>query len=462
MANWFQSKQARAGSYSATYVIVFIAILGAMNYLAVQYNKTFDATEQKLYSLSDQTMRVLDGLESDIRIYYVDQQFRFAEAKNSLVRYENASNRITVQYVDPDADPALTRALNVRTPGTTVVEIGASRSEAPSTAEEDITNTIIKAIKGEVKEACFLTGHGEATIEDQDRLGMSLLAAEAVGSNYSTRTTSLLENPEIPTSCSVVVVAGPSTAYLEPEVEILRQYANSGGRLLLLFDYDANSGIEALAAEWGLTVHEDLVIDQSGIGQLFGGSPLAPIINNFDAEHPIGRVMRNVYAIFPMTRSIGVGSGTNGWTSLSLAETSADSFATAGFTIVDGKMTLSDSAQRTPGPITVAAAASLQLPAAEGESSPEAENREGRVVAVGTSQFARNAGLGQGGNRDLALNMLSWLTSDEDLISIRPVTAGSTPIELSDADVIRLLLGLVVGVPLIIIFAGVRTWWVRR
>jgi hypothetical protein len=60
MANWFQSKQARAGSYSATYVIVFVAILAAMNYLAVQYNKTYDATEQKLYSLSDQTLRILD------------------------------------------------------------------------------------------------------------------------------------------------------------------------------------------------------------------------------------------------------------------------------------------------------------------------------------------------------------------------------------------------------------------
>ena len=461
MANWFQSKQVRAGSYSATYVVVFIAIVAAMNYLAVQYNKTFDATEQKLYSLSDQTLRILDGLQSAVRIYYFDQPLRFPPARNSLVRYENASNRVTVQYVDPNADPALTRALNVRTEGSTIVEVGASRSEAPSTSEEDITNTIIKAIKGEVKEACFLTGHGEAAIEDQDRLGLSLLAGEAVGANYSTRTISLLENPLLPASCSVVVIAGPSTTYLEPEVEILRQYANGGGRLLLLFDYDVNSGLQALAAEWGLAIHEDLVIDQSGIGQLFGGSPLTPIINNFDPQHPIGRVMRNVYAIFPMTRSIGVSSGTDGWTSLGLADTSADSFATAGFSIVDGKMSLSDSAQRTPGPITVAAAASLQVPPVEGESS-EAEKREGRVVAAGTSQFARNVGLGQGGNRDLALNMLSWLTSDEDLISIRPVTAGSTPIELSQADVIRLLLGLVLGIPLIIILAGVRTWWVRR
>lgn len=458
MTKWMQSKQARAGSYSATYVIVFLAILGALNYLAVQYNKTYDATELKLYSLSDQTLKILDELKTDVKIYYFDQTERFPPAKTSLVRYENATNRVSVQYVDPDADPALTQAMNVRTLGTTIVDVGGSRSEAPDTSEEAITNTIIKAVKGETKAACFLTGHGEATLEDQERSGMAATAAEVQAANYSTRSISLLESPEVPADCSVLVIAGPSTAYLEAEAEILRQHVAGGGRVLVMFDYNANTGLETLAAEWGLAIHEDLVIDQSGIGQLLGGSPLAPIINTFDPEHPISRVMRNVYAIFPLTRSIGVTRSESGWTSTELAQTSADAFATSGFKLVDGKMTFSETAQRTPGPITVAAASSLSI---EGATEDE-EKLEGRVVVTGTSQFARNGGLGQGGNRDLLLNMLSWLTSDEDLISIRPIDAGSTPIELSQSEVIRLLLGLVLGIPLVIVVAGVRTWWVRR
>ncbi len=81
---------------------------------------------------------------------------------------------------------------------------------------------------------------------------------------------------------------------------------------------------------------------------------------------------------------------------------------------------------------------------------------------MGTSNFARNTGLGRGGNRDFLLNLLNWLTSDEDLISIRPVSPESTPIDLSTLDVYRLLLGLVVGIPLLIVIAGIRTWWVRR
>ena len=83
-------------------------------------------------------------------------------------------------------------------------------------------------------------------------------------------------------------------------------------------------------------------------------------------------------------------------------------------------------------------------------------------MVTGTSQLARNNGLGRGGNRDLLLNMMNWLTSDEDLISIRPVSPESTPIDMSTSEVYRLLLGLVLGIPLVIIFAGVRTWWVRR
>ena len=461
MAKWFQSKQARAGSYSATFVIVFVAILAAVNYLAVKYNKTYDATQLKLYSLSDQTLRVLDELESDVKIYYFDQKFRFDAARNSLVRYENASNRVTVQYIDPDAEPAVTRAMNVRTLGTVIVEVGASRSEAPSTSEEDITNTIIKAIKGEVKAACFLTGHGEAQLEDQDRLGISGLAAEATAANYSTRTVSLLESPQIPSDCSVVVIAGPSVAFVEPEVQLLRDYVAGGGRLLMMLDFDSSTGLEDLASEWGIQVNEDLVIDQSGIGQLFGGGPLTPIVNNFDPEHPITRVLGNIATFFPLTRSVTAGSAP-GWTVTELAMTGGDSFATSDFTVTGGEMSLSENAQRTPGPISVAVAASQDVDAPAQDASVAEEPQQGRVVVTGTSQLARNNGLGRGGNRDLLLNMMNWLTSDEDLISIRPVSPESTPIDMSTSEVYRLLLGLVLGIPLVIIFAGVRTWWVRR
>jgi ABC-type uncharacterized transport system involved in gliding motility auxiliary subunit len=459
MANWFQSRQVRAGGYSASYILVFVAILAAVNYLSVQYNKTYDATELKLYSLSDQTLTTLDNLESEVTLYYFDETTRFGLARNSLVRYENASNRVNVRYIDPDAEPAVTRAMNIRSLGTTVVEVGASRSEAPSFSEEDITNTIIKAVKGEVKSACFLTGHGEAAIEDPDRLGFSGAASEVQSANYSAREISLLESPEIPSDCGVLVVAGPTASFVEPEVDLLRTYVDGGGRLLLMLDYDSNSGLEDLAANWGIEIHEDLIIDQSGIGQLLGAGPLTPLVNQYDVAHPITRVMGNIATFFPLTRSVTTTTDAPGWSSVALALTSADAFATSDFVIENGELKLSETAQMTAGPITVAAASSFDIDTPEegAETAPQ-----GRVVVTGTSLFVRNAALARGANRDLLLNSLNWLTSDEDLISIRPNDPESTPIDLSTADAIGLLVGLVLVLPLLIVVAGVRTWWVRR
>ena len=155
MANWYQSRQVREGGYSGLYIIVFVAILVAANYLADQYNKTFDATEEKLYSLSDQTQQLLADLDEDVTIRYFDRKLAFEQPdmrgvspKASLTRYENASSKVTVEYIDPDADPATTERLNVRSYGTVMVSRGELREEANSVSEEDVTNALIKLIKG--------------------------------------------------------------------------------------------------------------------------------------------------------------------------------------------------------------------------------------------------------------------------------------------------------------------------
>ena len=110
--DWLKTRQTKYGAYSATYIIVVLACLAAANYLADRYNKSFDATKNQLYSLSDQTLKILGDLDRDLKIYYFDQGPRFPEAQINLVRYQNASNRVTVDYVDPDAKPALAQAID--------------------------------------------------------------------------------------------------------------------------------------------------------------------------------------------------------------------------------------------------------------------------------------------------------------------------------------------------------------
>ncbi|MBI1353734.1 MAG: hypothetical protein GC160_05255 [Acidobacteria bacterium] len=483
MSNWMQSRQVREGSYSGAYIVVVLAILVAVNWLANQYNKTYDATEAKLYSLSDQTLKILNDLPSDATIYYFNRRMDFerpdmngVSPKASLTRYDNASSKVEVDYVDPDANPERAELMNVRTYGTVLVEVAGRREEAKSPNEEDVTNALIKLLKGEEKTACILNGHGEAAPSDTEALGFSVAREAIQEANYKVQDVSLLENPQIPPACSLVIIAGPSTPLLEPEIGIVRDYVNGGGRLLLMIDHAKSPELATLAAEWGAQVNDDLVLDTTGIGRLFGGGPVVPLAMDYES-HPITQPFisggRPTPTLFPLTRSVNAAEpAPAGWDVQELLKTSPNSLATKDY---DREEIVPDPAKDTEGPINLAVAAVHEVaapapaePPAEGDdakpadSEQKAKDLEARVVVTGTSRFARNSAIGSVGNRDLFMNMVNWLASDEDLISIRPKDPASTPMEMTESQMRWMFLGLVLGLPLVIVIAGVRTWWLRR
>ena len=483
--DFLHSRQFKSGGYTAIYILVFVAILAAVNWLGVQYNETFDATERKLYSLSDQTHRVLGNLDRDVTMTYFDRTSQFLTAEDMLRRYENASGRVSVEYVDPDEDPIKTEAMNVRSYGTLILHIGGVRQEASSTSEQDITNAIIMALKGQEKTACVATGHGESASGDMERDGFSNARTLIEDANYAYEDVSLAADG-VPEDCTLLVVAGPTTAYFDPEIEAIREYVGGGGRALVMLRpvfpdqrgrrEESSPKLVALMAEWGIEVRNDVVIDQSAIGQLFGGGPFTPLVSDYK-YHPIVEPMENVATLFPRTRSVGEADETpDGWTVEELFETSAGSFATDTMQIEESAITLGPESSQTEGPIPLAVAATFDVPEPEEDPEPEQEGEsiaiqtseedeaepEGRVVAVGSSGFASNYGLSLGGNRDLLLNMMNWLSSDEDLISIRPRDPESTPVDLTSGEMSRIFLGSLVLLPLVIIVTGVWTWWGRR
>jgi gliding motility-associatede transport system auxiliary component len=478
-----KTRQVKSGAYMTVYVLIAFAILAAVNFLAVQYNKSYDSTKDKLYSLSDQTLKVLHNLDRDVKIYYFDKKTQFQRARDMLTRYSNATTKVSIEYIDPDSRPEVAQAMNVRTYGTVFVEMGPTREEAKTTNEEDVTNAIIKAIKGKEKTACLLGGHGEAAPDDAERDGFASAKKEIEGANYATKAISLLQEPEVPSDCTILIVAGPDKEYLQPEIDILRKYIEGGGRALFMIDYQKSPRLVELLASWGVKVNDDVVVDLSGIGQLFGGGPLAPLVAQYE-NHPIADGMGNVATLFPMTRSVEPGETPPAhWHDTKLFSTTAKSFATSALKVNDGEL-IRNPAKERQGPIPVGVAATYDVPEsdssakaadaekkdgekaeikADKEKNPlDSDKKEGRIVVLGTSRLARNNFLGVGGNLDLFLNTLNWLSSDEDLISIRPKQPDNTPLDVSAGAMQRILLGTVFGLPLMIIVAGIRVWWIRR
>jgi ABC-type uncharacterized transport system involved in gliding motility auxiliary subunit len=446
-------RQVLEGANVIVYTLVVIAILGLANWFVSRHDKSWDLTPNKKYSLAPQTVKLLKDLSQDVTIYVFDRERSFGERRDLLNMFTAASRRLTVRYVDVDRQPALAKQYAVRSYGTIVVAAGDRHFEAQGDTEEAISNALIRLFKGQ-RSACFLAGHGERDPESSERIGYSRIKTEFEHESYLTKAVTLLQKMEIPSDCSVVIVAGPKNDYLPPEVDTIRKYVTGGGRAMFMLDPGVDlPEISKLLAGWNVTVRNDLVIDENPVAQIFGTEPTMPLILKYGSS-PIVQPLAREASLFPFTRSFSVGKDYKaGVTTDSFCETSDASFGVADFNPKMHQVSFR-AGKDFKGPLTVAVSGTL---------SGEAEKKtEGRFIALGTSMLPANAFLGFQANRDLFMNMVNWLSADVDLISVRPKPPESQHLNMTAAQMSKVFWLGVIGLPLLIVVAGTLVWWERR
>src|SRR5579872_3703554 len=216
-SQWIKARQTKYAAYAAAYILIVIAAVVVANVLGNRYNKSYDSTANKRYSLSDQTAKIVKGVAQPISITYYDKTTAFQSGKDLLDRYATLSPKVHLDYVDPDKNPQAARAAGVTKYGTAVVQIGAKKEDAKNMTEEDVTGAIIRDLKSDSRKVCFVTGSGERQIDDADRPGLSHLKELMTKDDYTSKSINLLEKPEVPADCTVLVVAGPKSDYQQPE-----------------------------------------------------------------------------------------------------------------------------------------------------------------------------------------------------------------------------------------------------
>jgi len=452
-----KARQTKYVAYATLYIVVVLAIVSTANILADRYHKTYDATANKRYSLSEQTAKIVKGLKEDAKITYFDQGTRFERAKDQLDLYANLSRKVHVEYLDVDKKPQLAREAGIKSYGTTLVQIGTKREEAKGTTEEDVTGAFIRALKNGARTVCFASGSGEHQIDDTDRNGYSRLRDLLAKEEYTSKPISLLQKAEVPGDCTVLVVAGPTGDYQQPAVDGIKKYVEDGGRALFLMDPPLkigrseiadNDALANLLESWGVTLNKDLVLDLNPIGQLAGLGPQVALVTRYE-RHAIVNDMKGSATGFPLVRSMDVKSADK-TTVERLFDSSDSSLAT---TKLNSPEVNPNDPKNKKGPLTIAAA---------GAYKTGKENSEGRFVVVGSSAWAANSFISFNGNRDLALNATNWLASDEDLISIRPKDRDERRIAMTQGQLRWVGITSLGLLPLGIVVAGVTVWWRRR
>jgi ABC-type uncharacterized transport system involved in gliding motility auxiliary subunit len=458
MANqWLQARQTKYGAYAAVYIVVVITIVVIANMLADRYNKTYDTTSNKQYSLSDQTKKIVAGLNQNSTITYFNQSTRFQEGKDLLEQYANLSPKIKVAYVDPDKSPQLARAAGIRDFGTAVVQIGDKKETAKGLTEEGITGAFIRDLKGTTRTICFVTGSGEHAIDETERDGFSQFKDLLAKDEYQAKSIDLLQKAEVPADCTTLVIAGPTHDYQQQEVDAIRNYVQNGGRAFFMLDppvqfgrstIAANDALTGLLQSWGVTLDKNMILDLNPVGQLAGLGPQVALVTTYSSQ-PIVSQMRGNAVGFPLSRSLDIKS-TDKTSVEKLFDSSSSSLATSNLS--SPEVSVADPNNRK-GPLTIAAA---------GTYNTGKQNSQGRFVVTGSSSWAANRFLGFNGNGDLAVNAVNWLSSDEDMISIRPKQQEDRRITMTRAQLNLVRATSQFILPLMVVVAGTLVWWKRR
>ena len=454
---WIQARQTKYAAYAATYILMVIAAVVVANILADRYNKSYDSTANKRYSLSDQTGKIVKGLKQDAVITYFNRSTRFREGKDLLDQYANLSPKLKVKYVDPDKDPGLAREYGIRSFGTAVVQIGSKREEAKSMTEEGITGAFIRNLKNSSRTVCFAAGSGEHQLDDSNREGMSKFKEVLAKDSYDTKSVDLLSKAEVPSDCTTLVIAGPTKTYEQPEVDAIKKYVESGGRALFMLDPPLKLGHEEIAnndaltnllQSWGVTLNKDLILDLNPLGQIAGVGPQVALVTTY-ASQPIVDQLRGTATGFPLSRSLEI-KNTDKTSVQKLFDTSSTSIATSN---LSSPSIDTNDPKNKKGPLTLGAA---------GTYNTGKENSQGRFVVVGSSTWAANRFIDFNGNDDLASNTVNWLSSDEDLISIRPKAPEDRRITMTSGQLSWVRATSQFALPFVIVVLGVGVWWKRR
>lgn len=397
-----KARQTRYAAYAAVYILVVLAILVIANMLGDRYSKSYDATGNKRYSLSEQTAKIVKGLKRDATITYFDRPDGFKSAKDTLDQYRELSPRVHVNYVDAEKDPMLARQAGVKRIPTTMVQIGERKEEATGTTEEGITGAFIRDLKNTTRTVCFATGSGEHQIDNSDRSGFSRFKDLLSKDEYQSKSINLLQNAQVPQDCTVLVVAGPTGDYIQPEVDAIKKYVEEGGRAFFMLDPPLKIGREEIAdndaltnllASWGVTPQKDLILDLNPVGQLIGAGPQVALVSSYGTQ-PIVSEMKGTMTGFPITRSLEIKS-TDKSTVEKLFDSSDSSLATTNLSSPEVKV---NDPKNKKGPSTIAAAGTYRT---------GKDNSQGRFVVVGSSSWAENSFVNFNGNRDLALNAMN-------------------------------------------------------
>lgn len=431
---------------STSFVVLLLAVVGLLLWLSRDYHAQFDWTHNGRNTLSEASRNLLKTLDKPVQAtaFARDTEGLRASISEFVGRYQRYKRDISLEVVNPDTDPARTRAAGVRLDGELVLEYGGRKENLSQLTEEAFTNALARLGRGGERWLVFVSGHGERSPDRQANFDLSTWAAQLGKRGLKTRTVTLGGTTAIPQNTSVLVIAGPRVKVLPGEAKQIEQYLAHGGNLLWLADPGPLNGLERIAEGLGVEFQRGVVVDPTS--QALTGRSANIIVATRYGSHAVVQGF-DLLTYFPEAAGISV-QAPKGWEQQTIIDTAPTAWVETG--PLTGRIQF-DAGQDTRGPVNIAVALTRRL-----------EGREQRVAIIGDGDFLSNSFIGNGGNLELGMNLVNWLGSDDAYINVPVRTAPDLRLTLSRPASLAIGTGFLFVLPLLLLAGGVTIWWRRR
>ena len=431
------------------FIILLLVVVGLLGYFALITRLQWDVTQNSRNSLSQASIAALRELTGpvDITVYATNQDVQFGDIRNIISDfvslYQVIKQDITITFIDPVAQPKLAQQAGVRVNGEMVVAYNGRREHLTVINEQALTNLFMRLARDEEKLIMVLSGHGERSISGNANYDLGEFGKQLLDNGFNSKSINLVVEQDIPIDASMLIIASPQKDLLPGEVEKLHTYIDRGGNLLWLIDHESLHGLLPLAEQLQLTLSPGVVVDPQA-QQL--KAPITFALGVDYGQHAITNDF-DYMTVFPFARQIVINDNDE-WYGVSLVDVAQHGWVETGD--LDDDVSF-DQMYDVAGPVSIAAALSRTI-----------QDREQRIIVVGSGHFLANTYLGNGGNLDFGVNLVNWLVGDEDLITIQPRATRDSNLNISESTLTLIVVGFLIVLPVLFFVSGIFIWWYRR
>lgn len=475
--------------------LLFLVAVGLVAWLSTKYSTQFDWTASHKHTLTDASRKVLDLLQGPVKVtaYAREVQQSREHIRDLVDRYSRYKNDLTLDFVNPDTQPDKVRELGITVDGEMTVDFQGRTEKIQESSETSLTNALQRLATARERHIVFLEGHGDRSPQGQANHDLSQFVDELERKGITVSMINLAVTTTIPDNTDVLVLAGPRANLLPGEVSLIQDYVKKGKNLWWLADPGDLHGLAPVAEQLGIKFLPGVVVDAST--QLLGiDDPTFALVTDYP-HHAITMNFQQM-ALFPSAAALDTTERVE-FEKEPLLSTLARSWTETG--PIEGSIKYEAEKGERQGPLVIGYAITRQVtppqpakqadekqegkgnapkpdqakePSAEkkpGEETKAADSKqeeakpfEQRVVAIGDGDFLSNAYLGNGGNLDLGLNVVQWLSHGDALINIPSRIAPDRKLDLSPLASGAIAVGFLFILPLILIGTGGFIWFQRR